>query len=210
MQMDGDVLHVAWTTSLPDKYLYWDIHYMQSPDGGATWRKMDGAPLTVPVVADDTGPADRISLDDEFEIHTWLSSFAVCGGKAHFLYLAQGQPPRQHYMRYDLASAKREIDRAAPTLKGETIELAGLDGFFASGKDRIYCIGHTPDSRVGCLVSDDNGQTWRDHALSDKVDAIYALGGCRDVTADGAIIGSFTSNAEATGSRVFFLRIPAR
>lgn len=213
MQMDGDVLHVAWTTSLPDKYLYWDIHSMNSPDGGATWRKMDGTALTLPVIADDSGPSDRITLDDEFDVHTWLSSFCVRDGKAHFFYLAQTTPWRQHYMRYDLKSAKRDID-LAPIFKGETIELKGLDGFFAKDKSAIYCIGHTPDERIGCLVSHDNGASWHDHAASEKIEKMYALGGCRDVNTDGAIIGSVTSSLSSNldpggGSKVFFFKIPA-
>lgn len=51
---------------------------------GKSWKNLDGGPLKLPVVADDGGPADRITLDDEFESHTWLSSFLVKGGKTHF------------------------------------------------------------------------------------------------------------------------------
>src|SRR5262249_29745992 len=69
---DG-TLFAAWTTSAPNRYLYWDIHAMRSPDGGATWQTLAGTALEPPVVADDTGPADRISLEDEFEVHSWLS-----------------------------------------------------------------------------------------------------------------------------------------
>jgi hypothetical protein len=211
--MERDVLHVAWTTSLPAKYLYWDIHAMQSPDGAKSWRKMDGSPLAPPIVADDTGSADRISLDDDFEIHCWLSNFLIRDGKGHFLYLAQQRPWRQHYVRYELASAKREID-VQPTFKGEQIELAGLDGFFAAGADTLYCVGHTPDGRIGCLASDDNGTTWHDHAQSEPLAGLYAVGGARDVTSDGSVTGSCTAGApgtEAVGvAKVHFFKIPPR
>ena len=205
-------LHLAWTTSLPEKYLYWDIHYASSPDGGARWQKMDGTALDLPIIADDSGSSDRISLEDEFEVHTWLSSFLVREGKAHFLYQAQTTSPKQHYVRCDLKTGRREQD-TTPRFKGETIELSGLDGFFAASSSTVYCVAHTPDGRVGCLASRDNGSTWTDHAVSRKFEALYALGGCRAVTADDSIIGSFTdtlsTSTTAGGSaKVYFFRIP--
>jgi hypothetical protein len=123
-----NTLHAAWTSQKHGVYLYWDIHYLQSPDGGTNWRTMAGKSVTLPVVADEGGPADRITLDDEFEVHTWLSSFLVKGGKAHFLYLAQTNPPRQHYVRYDLKTAKRELD-IQPEFKGQQLSLAGWTAF---------------------------------------------------------------------------------
>jgi hypothetical protein len=207
---DAGVLHLAWTTVAHGRYLYWSIHVMQSPDGGATWRNADGTSLVPPIIADDGGPGQRVSLDDEFEVHTWLSNYLVRGGKGHFLYLAGTAPPRQHYVRYDLKTAKRELD-VQPVFKGETVSLHGLDGFFTASPTTLYCIAHTPDSRIGCLASDDNGQTWRDHAISEKLDGLYALGGCRAVTADGYITGSYTqSPSTGGGSKVYFLRIPTR
>ncbi len=210
--MDADgVLHLAWTSVAHGRYLYWSIHFMQSPDGGATWRNADGAALLTPIVADDTGPGQRVSLDDEFEAQTWLSNFLVRGGKAHFLYLARTDPSRQHYVRYDLNTGKRELD-VSPAFKGETIALHGLDGFFAASESTLYCVGHTADQRIGCLASDDNGRTWRDHAISETVESLYALGGCRAVTADGFVIGSFTSASTTEAkvpAKVFSLRIRA-
>jgi hypothetical protein len=164
-------------------------------------------PLAPPIVADDTGPAARVNLDDELDASSWLSSFRARDGKGHFLYLSTVNPPRQHYVRYDLKTAKRELD-VQPTFKGETIELRGLDGFFATSAKTLFVVGHTPESRIGCLASDDNGATWRDHALSDPLDGLYALGGARDVTPDGFVIGSFTqSPSTGGGSKVYFLRI---
>jgi hypothetical protein len=210
---DGGTLHLAWTTSLPDRYLYWDIHYAKSSDGGETWRKMDESPLELPIVADNSGPSDRISLDGEFDVHTWLSSFLVREGKVHFLYQAQKNPAEQLYVRYDAKTGRREHD-LTPRFKGETIEINGLDGFFATSSTALYCVGHTPDGRIGCLSSKDNGRTWSDHAISGKIERLYALGGCRDVTAGGFIIGSFTDNlassTDAGGTaRVCFFRIRA-
>ena len=207
-------LHTAWTTVKHGAYLYWDIHYLQSPDGGATWRTMGGKPVLPPVIADEGGPAERVTLDDEFNVHTWLSSFLVKNGKSHFLYLAQTKPPRQHYVRYDLRTAKRERD-VQPEFKGGQLSLRGLDGFFATRAAEpdgtLYCVGRAAGaSRLVCLASDDNGGTWRDHAVSETVINPYAIGGCREVTDDGWIIGSFTDQmATNGGGKVYFFRIPA-
>jgi hypothetical protein len=213
---DGN-LHAAWTTLKHGVYLYWDIHHMLSPDGGATWRNMDGTPVAVPAVADDTGPALRITPDGEFGVHTWLSNFIVKDGKAHFFYMAQTRPPREHYVRYDVKAGRREIDRQ-PEFRGETLSIRGLDGFFAARTDRegspLYCLGRDPQGRVVCLVSPDNGDTWHDYARTNATYNVYSLGGCRTVTDDGYIIGSFTDQAGSMAtnerrSKVYFLKVPA-
>ena len=201
-------LHFAWTSVPFGKMTYRSIHFMRTSDAGATWRNPDGSPLTPPIVADDTGPAERVNLNDELGASNWLSNFQMGDDKGHFLYLSTVNPPRQHYVRYDLKTGKRELD-VQPVFEGETIALHGLDGFFAASKETLYCVGHTADQRIGCLASDDNGATWRDHALSEPLDGLYALGGSRAVTADGFVIGSFTqSPSTGGGSKVYFLRIP--
>jgi hypothetical protein len=212
------ILHAAWTTQKHGVYLYWDIHYLQSPDGGATWRTMNGTPVSLPVIADEGGPADRITLDDEFEAHTWLESFFVRDGRGHFLYLAQTQPPRQHYVRYDLAKARRELD-LQPEFKGQNLSLRNLDGFFATraaeANGTIYAVSRDANAnRVACLASDDNGSTWRDYAASPLITNPYSIGGSREITRDGWIIGSFTEQIAPTtdsggGSKVHFFRIRA-
>ena len=138
------VLHFAWTTQKHGVYLYWDIHYMASDDGAQSWRRMDGTPLSIPLPTDDSGTSDRITLDDEFEVHSWLSNLLVKDGKAHFAYAALTPTWRQHYVRYDLATATRDVD-LHPIFEGEEIRLASLDGFFAS---RIRSGGGPPLLRV--------------------------------------------------------------
>lgn len=211
----GGGLHAAWTTEKRGQYLYWDIHHLVSPDGGMRWCNLGGHPLSLPVIADHTGGALRITPEDEFEVHTWLSSFTVKEGKVHFLYLAQSQPPRQHYLRYDIASGKADQHRQ-PELRGSAISLRGLDGFFATAPRRdgspLYCVGHD-GGRVACLVSRDNGRTWQDFARSAEAFRLYAVGGCRELTAAGEIIGTFTDQAGSNRttdrtSKVYFFRIP--
>ena len=208
------VLHAAWTTLKHGVYMYWDIHYMASDDGARSWRRMDGTALQIPLRVDDTGPTDRITLDDEFEIHSWLSNLIVKDGKAHFAYAAQAESWRQHYVRYDLATAARDVD-LYPTFEGEEIRLASLDGFFASraalAEAPLYYVS-SAGGRLGCLASDDNGKTWYDYAVSDESFNPYSIGGARELTADGAIVGTFTDFRTAEGldiSQVHFFRIQA-
>lgn len=219
-QAPDGVLHSAWTTEEKGRYIYWDIHSMASPDGGVNWRSMKGESIPLPAIADHEGSADRITLDDEFEAHTWLSSFLIKDGKAHFLYLARTEPERQHYVRYDLATGAREIDRRQPEFTGDQLAVRGLDGFFATRVavpgGPLFCIAR--DARVPrlvCLRSDDNGGTWRDHAVSETFQNPFAIGGCREVTPDGWIIGSFTdltgkANDKMAAARVHFFRIPMK
>jgi len=195
LSLDSDgTLHAAWTTQAHGRYLYWDIHHMLSRDGGQTWKRMDGTLIHLPVLADQHGPTDRITLDDEYEVHTWLSNFTVKDGKLHFVYLAQTQSGREHYVRYDLKTAQREQD-IWPEFKGQQLSLRSLDGFFASHASLsgapLYCIS-TDKGRIACLASDNSGETWYDYAVSDQIFAPYAIGGCRDLTPEGYIIGSFT------------------
>jgi hypothetical protein len=217
LSLDTDgTLYAAWTTQKHGVYLYWDIHGIRSRDGGGTWEKLDGTPLATPILADDTGPTDRITADDEFEAHTWLSSFLAKDGKLHFVYLAQTDPPRQHYVRYDLRTARREIDHT-PHFQGERIRIQGLDGFLAArpslSGSPLYFVGHAGDGKLGCLASDDNGATWYDYAESDAFHAPYAVGGCREITGDGFLVGSFTSRntpaSAADDAQVRFLKIRA-
>ena len=210
-------LFAAWTTEKHGVYMYWDIHAMKSPDGGAIWRSLGGLPLTRPVLADETGPADRITLDDEFEHHSWLSSLAWKGGKLHFCYEAQTTSPRQHYVRCDATTGKRELD-IQPRFGGKTVSILGLDGFFCSAgdspEDELFYIG--PDKgRVACLVTRDNGTTWHDLSISEWRGNPYSIGGCRRVVLINGkryVIGCFTDQRGGTAitegkSKVYFFRI---
>lgn len=213
---DDGTLHYAWTTTpIDQRYLYWSIQHMQSKDGGMSWEKLDGTPIELPVIADETGPSDLISGRDEFQIHTWLSNMIATNGKLHFLYQADAKPVGEHYVRYDVKTAKRDRD-VYPEFKGETLSLRGLDGFFAvdrSKTETIYAIGHDANSTgIVCLVSPDNGDTWHDFAKTsgDGPKAPYAVGGCREVTADGYVIGSFTDIPPGGAERVFVFKFATR
>lgn len=214
---DG-ALHVAWTSLKVARRLYWSIQHLESRDGGETWQAFGGRLVAVPVAADETGPSDRITLDDEFDASTWLSNVLVEGDKAHFLYLARTEPPRQHHVRYDVATGRRELDHQ-PSLSGGRLGIRSLDGFFAADGRQpggpLYCVAADEDAaRLVCLVSFDQGSTWHDHAASEPFTRPYAIGGCRELLPDGSLIGSFTdvSGTREAGNlrgRVYFFRVPA-
>lgn len=208
-------LHAAWTTQKHGVYMYWDIHHMLRDGPDAPWRNMNGGTMTPPIIADDTGPALRISLDDEYESHTWLSSFVPKGGKVHFAYLAQTDPSREHYMRYDTTTGDRDV-HLHPRFGGEKTEVRSLDGFFttadASATSPVY-FASSHAGHVVILRSGDNGATWTDYAQSEEAFNVYSIGGLRRLHG-GRIIGTFTdqdgSNEASQGqSTVYFFSIAA-
>jgi len=218
---DGTI-HAAWTTENPKKaYLYWSIQYLASDDGGHVWRKMNGTTVQTPVFADDTGLSDRITTDNEFNMQTWLSNFTVKDHKIHFLYNPVLDDPNkiygpgifstEHYMRYDSSTGRKDIDINS-TFRGRYISVWGADGFFSHSTKRqkspLFYVGRC-ENRLVCLKSMDNGLTWTDHAISDPFEYdIYAVGGCRYISDDDKIVGTFTERrVDETYSDVF---APAR
>ena len=194
-------LYLAWTTvfltyEIDNRPPYWSIHFMRSLDGGVTWVKPNGQKLNPPIIADHNGPTDEITLADEHGVNTWLSTFIVKGDKAHFIYYVDWPVNKEHYVRYDLASAR--IDRNVVPFEGDGASIANLDGVYATRRSikEIFCVSknnHT-DSRIVVLKSEDNGLTWRKHALG-PVSITHALGGSPQVTNDGYIIGSYTESS---------------
>lgn len=210
---DG-VLHLAMTTVGPNKEgkdIYWDIHYLNSPDGGLSWRKLNGAKLPNNPVPDDTGPTDRISLDDEFEINSWLANMLVKDGKLHFLYRGKSM----HYFRYDRRTGKKEVAFDGKQFSGSNIVLSHVSGLLASRSEQpgspLYCVARDPARRtIACLISRDNGSSWSDYAVAQREFlGNYATGGARQVTEDGYVIGSFTEHTRI-GSKIWFYRIKVR
>jgi hypothetical protein len=210
---DG-VLHLAMTTvglNKEGESIYWDVHYMNSPNGGLTWRKLDGAILPDAPTPDETGPTDRISLDDEFQLNTWLANMLVKDGKVHFLYHGK----TMHYVRYDLTSGKKDVALDGRLFGGMDIVLHHVSGLLASRPDQpgslLYCVSRDPSLRtLACLVSSDNGSSWSDHATASRqFVGNYATGGARTITADGYVIGSFTESSGRGEPGVWFFRVPA-
>ncbi len=214
--ISGD-LYAAWTTQKKEIYMYRSIHIMKSKDGGITWTKLDGTSLIPPIIPDDGGPTDQVSLNSEYDVHTYLWSIVVKDGKIHLPYEAQFNPVIQHYVRYDTITGKKDLD-ITPVWKGNEISLMSLDGFCATKNQvsgfPVYCTSVSYSggkSYLATLVSFDKGQTWTDYASIEMgagkvARGAYAIGGAREISDDGYIMGSFT-DATINSSAVDFFKI---
>ena len=61
----------------------------------------------------------------------------------------------------------------------------------------LYAVSATTDGYLSSLVSYDNGSTWLDFASNlQRFANIYAVGGFREITNDGRIIGTFTAKID--------------
>jgi hypothetical protein len=200
----GSDLYVAWTTdpigSAPMGLSYRDIHFVLSRDGGASWVRgpWNLTPLTLPITADETGPATQVVLPDELDTNTWLSNFVPTARSLHFMYYAAAPLNRQHAVRFDLATGARSIDRQ-PRWLGNGHGLRTLDGFFVDDTARsglLYAVGAGEDGRLTVLATSDDGQTWFDFAVGPAPvagRALYAIAGSRSVSSDGFILGAYTA-----------------
>jgi hypothetical protein len=207
-QDPAGALHYAWTSQQNGVYMYWDIHHMLRPRGATQWQNLDGTPVMLPAVADDTSAAAQISLADEYESFTWLSSFTLKGGKAHFLYLTQSTPHRQNYVRLDAKTGEEELRLRLDDLYLLSGLLVAPD---ASVEAPLFIISAF-QGQLKALVSQDNGETWKPYAKHEEIFNVYSLGGCNTVTDDGYIIGSFTDQKAGDGptaqeSTVYFYRL---
>ncbi|GIT31773.1 MAG: hypothetical protein Ct9H300mP1_38190 [Planctomycetaceae bacterium] len=220
---DG-TLYAAWTTQKHGKYVYRSIHAIKSTDGGFRGRRWKGAQtLELPIVDDDTGPATRVSRDDEMDVHTFLSAFMAKDGKLHFVYWSENSPQRQRYLRYDGATGKKEID-IEPLFRKRTNAKPNDSGVLVANRlkrnSTLYFVSTIEDrKRLACLASQDNGKTWREYAVSDRAfkTRVYSIGAAREITDDGWIVGTFTEVGkgaktyfEPNSGRVYFFRIKAR
>ena len=223
LTLDADgTLFAAWTTSRKEGYLYHSVHAIKSPDGGQNWQTLGGRRLEPPMVADDSGPATQISKDSEFDVHTWLSTFMAKDRKLHFVYWAETKPQRQWYLRYDVATGRSEIETET-IFANRKQEKVNDSGAFAARRavsgSTLYFVSTIDDrKRLACLASDDNGRTWYDYAISDRLFPfrVYSIGAARELTADGMIAGTFTDVVEKAklyyedhSGHVYFFRIQA-
>lgn len=228
LTLDADgTLYAAWTSlkddnSTPNGYIYWDIHAVRSSDGAANWQKLDGTQLQIPIVADETGPTDRITRDDEFKFHSWLSAFMVKDRKLHVAYWVKSHPQRQRYVRYNVNGGKPDVD-IEPMIHETAIEQRNDNGAFAARRSikesTLYFVTAIEDRRrLACLASDDNGKTWYRYATgaTKYPHRVYSIGTARNLTADGGILGTFTDVRESAktyyepnSGRVHLFRIPA-
>jgi hypothetical protein len=205
----GQLYYAAYTG--PNiRLVYYSIHAVRSPDGGLTWESLSGTPLTPPFIGDHEGDTTEVTLASERPCTTWLSGFAVTGHKAHFFYLAAPNPSVRacqllrnvvRYRRFDLATGKRDAIADGFVPGGLTFDNPGghfINGFFATDPSdgRLFLTSQTADNRLAIVSSADEGRTWRIASRTEPLkDHLYAIGGQREVTSDGAIVGSFTHDS---------------
>ena len=99
---------------------------------------------------------------------------------------------------------------------GNNISFQSFDGFVAvdpRDPEKQYWTATISDverKKIGVLYTDDGGDTWQDHAVQETAlnYRTYAIGGAREVTSDGYIIGTFTIS-HSVPARVYFFKIPA-
>ena len=208
MSEDGR-LFAAWTTSVSGQYHYLSIHFAISDDGGYTWHKLDDTPLVTPFVADIYGPTDRVTMDDETNNQNWLASFIYKGNALHFMYrsaVPDVDPHfalpggRVHYVRANLSS--KTIDVNTYPLQGQMLSITGtsnvaiMTGFLTTSltdaSELLFAVSNN-ENKLVALASADNGKTWFDWAESNKSFLMpYHIGGAREITDDGYILGIFT------------------
>jgi hypothetical protein len=175
--------------------------------------------LVVPFASDDGGPADLISLESEFDVTTWLANALPRFGKLHAIYETQSVPRRYNYVRMN--TVRGEIDlRIAPDFGGSSLRLQGLDGGLASQAGNpdasIFCVVRDANrARLACVRSDDQGASWRDWAVSPDFVSPYAVGTCREISAQDEVLGLFTDAVEPNNdnfgkSKLYFFRIPTK
>jgi hypothetical protein len=228
---ESGVIHCATTTvDRADSIPYESIRYLMSTDGGQTWCRMGGQPVATPTTCDPDGPSTMINLPEEVQYNTWLANMHAKNGKVHFMYLARnpagagrpGRAPkievRQHYMRFDSRTGKREIDSWSDwnnAWRGNELRIHSVCGFFVSDPadpgGPLFAVGalDAPGRRddprkLAALVSYDNGTTWRDYAVSDDIGKVWAEGGYRCVTQQGRVIGTFASAKPQWATTLFF------
>jgi len=211
------VLHHAFTMADSHDWVPYEmIRYIRSTDGGASWQRMDGTTLSIPTYSGLSGDSTLITwTDGESSVYsTWLANMYPKNGKIHFFYttgwpwnpVELGNPRpidwRVHYVRFNEQTGEREVDSVTDwynSWHGKTINLSLVSGVFVSDpqdpSEPLYAVSY--DTNTNCLaalISLDNGSTWQDYARSSMPMGHYAVGGCRVVTSDGKVIGSFTGN----------------
>ena len=218
-----DLAMIAWTTTDQScsAYGYYDIHYLISPDGGATWYGRDGALpyANFPILAGDDGPGWQLLDSAEYNSgrntctndSNWLASIYIQDGHLFFIY--------RHQASHAL------YRRVTPTWTGSGYTMAndvgpitvglgdGNEGAFFSGygtpRSRIFLTGASRSGHGITTVSTANdGRTWSTYATGPSTSTyVYATSGAHELGPGGTIIGAFTNQIGSYGahSNVYFI-----
>ena len=230
---DNSSLAIAWTTETPTVLgfgnggePYADIRFAATWDHGVTWGvPWIGNNLSLPITVDETGAAPRALVPGDYEsiwtasaaqpAQNWLDSLMSVDGYLYFLYLHQSAGTYStRLVRFNASDSTSQTNLLS--LSGSTITMDSNGAFLAyqsaSAGHILYAVGSTTDTRLGVLISRDDGTTWSDWAKSDVLSRpLYAVSGMRKVTSDGFIIGAYTESplSGETSARVRFFKIKA-
>jgi hypothetical protein len=181
-----------------------------------------GAPEAV--LPDDYAAARTAGDTGNYWYGNWLDSVATADGYLFFMYISGTDwryrngvlgTPQTRYVRMNLTGGTPT--GSSLSLTGGQYTISSVGAYFSlqkavMGRYFLYAVGGTADNRIVVLMSNDDGVTWHDYAVSDAFSRqIYAPNGPRFVTSDGFIIGEYTelpSPGETSGT-VRFFKIPA-
>lgn len=159
-------LYVAWTTQkLLGPIIYYDIHWMKSTNSGVSFTKADGTPIVLPVVDDDTGPTDAISLPAEAGGNVWLSSWTFVNDRLHAAYWVDGVC--QKYARINPSIGAQEQNYSihnsvSPNVDGGFIRIKS--GTLGSPTDLYFLTTTNGRTDPTLYKTTDNGDSWSIYA----------------------------------------------
>lgn len=197
----GD-LYMLWVTaasgSLGD---YKTINTMVSRDLALTWENYDGTPLTTPIVCDNTGPTQLLSLIGELLTNKFCSGFVYANERIHVTYWLNDVSVCQRYLRVNPTTGVVEIttdlifsgspNPAIYDLVDGCLIRSEPDGTFASPQP-IYAFGAISPNLIS-IETADNGATWiNENTIENTLGyRIYSIGGYRK-TYNGKAYGVLT------------------
>jgi len=214
LRSDGKRVIAAWSTEYDPPgadasgdtkrtNLYRNISFMWSGNAGRSWKNLAGSPITLPLRADDAGPATLVTSPDELGDHNWLGGIAYANGKlflAHQVWGVAHPGVHAHLSVFDLEKKVRSVD--ARGWAGSALDPDGTGKFIvgpASPDGPIYyAAGGAFEGKPVLVIlrSGDHGRSWTDYAVGG-----YAAGDpaivsnvvvSPSVTPDGHIIGIYT------------------
>lgn len=194
-------IYFAWVT---DDHLgpafYRNIGFIVSRDLGVTWEKMDGTNLTLPIVADETGSAEMISLIGDVLVNKFLSGWQYANERLHAVYWLDSSPNKQRYVRINPTTGAIEktidlifgVNGNINSLDGAIIR-SEVDGTNASPQPIYFISSIFADKKLAYSVSYDNGENWDAPLENDNAVELraYSVNAMTNVI-DGVIYGQFT------------------
>lgn len=203
-----------WPEALKNEWIYTLKHvlYMYSDDGGESWNKADGTPISIPFAVNDLENGGTMISKDGIEgWRAWGSSILVKGNSIHILYHVYDNNNLDIYQRYvrlnRTTGAEEQRFEITPYLEDMHSTLVS-----DTLTDKLYIYSEV-ERRPSVLVSEDNGDTWKvlAHALRPPINDDYYSGtAMQTLTSDGSIISLVTDWGYNGERNVVFSKINIR